>query len=60
MGFTVVSILTLTFLILAPVICWFFHEKPWLWIGCLLLGEILAWGYVVPMGIQAYMKTMIP
>lgn len=32
----------------AMVLCWFAHDYPALWLGMLLVGEIVAWSGAIP------------
>lgn len=35
-------------LIAAPLLCWFQHDREWLWLGVLIAGEIMAWSGALP------------
>lgn len=35
-------IIGLIMLIAAPVLCWFFHERLYIWFGILVVGELFA------------------
>lgn len=36
-------IVGLILLIASPILCWFLHDKEFLWMGTLVIGEIVAW-----------------
>ena len=31
------------FLISGPILCWKQNDKPWLWLGSTIIGEVIAW-----------------
>ncbi len=33
----------LILLIAAPLLCWFQHDREWLWMTVLIVGEVVAW-----------------
>lgn len=35
-------------LVASPILCWFQHDKPLLWMGVLIGGEIIAWSGALP------------
>lgn len=44
--YLILCVIGIVLLTIAPVACWFFSERTWLWLGLLIAGEAVAWfGY---------------
>lgn len=37
-----------TLLVTSVLLCWFMHDRPWLWLGMLIVGEIVALSGAIP------------
>lgn len=46
--YLILCVIGIVLLTIAPVACWFFSERTWLWLGLLIAGEAVAWFGVFP------------